>query len=58
MVLAFQLPFAIVLLAMFTRDNAKRGALVAPGWRTLAAGVVDAIIIALNMKLLGDIAGR
>jgi manganese transport protein len=33
------------------------GALVAPGWLTLVAGVVAAIIIALNMKLLWDIAG-
>jgi manganese transport protein len=56
-VLAFQLPFAIVPLVMFTRDKAKMGALVAPGWLTLVAGVVAAIIIVLNMKLLWDIAG-
>ena len=55
-VLAFQLPFAIVPLVLFTRDKAKMGAMVAPGWLTFVAGVVAAIIIALNMKLLWDIA--
>ena len=55
-VLAFQLPFAIVPLVMFTRDKAKMGRLVAPLWLTLVAGVIAAIIIALNMKLLWDIA--
>jgi manganese transport protein len=56
-VLAFQLPFAIVPLAMFTRDKVKMGALVAPGWLALVARVFAAIIIALNKELLWDIAG-
>ena len=55
-ILAFQLPFAIVPLVMFTRDKAKMGRLVAPGWLTIIAGTIAAIIIALNMKLLWDIA--
>ena len=55
-ILAFQLPFAIVPLVMFTRDKAKMGALVSPRWLTLLAGITAAIIIALNMKLLWDIA--
>ena len=55
-VLAFQLPFAIVPLVLFTRDKAKMGPMVAPAWLTFVAGVVAAIIIALNMKLLWDIA--
>ncbi len=55
-ILAFQLPFAIVPLVMFTRDKAKMGALVAPGWLTAVAAVIAAIIIALNMKLLWDLA--
>lgn len=55
-ILAFQLPFAIVPLVMFTRDRAKMGALVAPGWLTVVAAIIAAIIIALNMKLLWDIA--
>ena len=55
-ILAFQLPFAIVPLVMFTRDKAKMGALVAPGWLTVVAGMIAAIIIALNVKLLWDLA--
>jgi manganese transport protein len=55
-VLAFQLPFAIVPLVMFTRDKAKMGALVSPTWLTLVAGVIAAVIIALNMKLIWDLA--
>jgi manganese transport protein len=54
-ILAFQLPFAIVPLVMFTMNREKMGALVAPHWLSLAAGVIAAIIIALNMKLLYDI---
>ena len=55
-VLAFQLPFAIVPLVMFTRDRAKLGALAAPPWLTAVAALVAAIIIALNLKLLWDLA--
>ncbi|CAN5142667.1 Nramp family divalent metal transporter [soil metagenome] len=55
-VLAFQLPFAIVPLVMFTRDKAKMGKLVAPLWLTLASAVIAAIIIALNAKLIWDLA--
>ncbi len=55
-VLAFQLPFAIVPLVIFTRDKAKMGALVAPGWLTFVAAIIAAVIIALNMKLLWDVA--
>lgn len=54
-VLAFQLPFAIVPLVMFTRDRAKMGALVAPLWLTLVSAVIAAIIISLNVKLLWDV---
>jgi hypothetical protein len=56
--LAFQMPFAIASLVMFTRDKAKMGALVASGGLTLEAGVVADIIIALNTKLLWDLVGR
>lgn len=55
-ILAFQLPFAIVPLVMFTRDRKKMGALVAPVWLTVVSAVIAAIIIALNMKMLYDIA--
>ncbi len=54
-ILAFQLPFAIVPLVMFTRNRVKMGALAAPGWLTALAAVIAAIIIALNIKLLWDI---
>jgi manganese transport protein len=55
-ILAFQLPFAIVPLVMFTANRAKMGALAAPLWLTLVSTIIAAIIIALNMKLLWDIA--
>ncbi len=55
-VLAFQLPFAIVPLVMFTRDRTKMGALVAPLWLTIVSAVIAGIIIALNLKLLYDLA--
>jgi manganese transport protein len=55
-ILAFQLPFAIVPLVMFTRDRKKMGALAAPVWLTAASALIAAIIIALNVKLLGDLA--
>jgi manganese transport protein len=54
-ILAFQLPFAIVPLVMFTRDRAKMGALTAPFWLTAISAIIAAIIIALNGKLLHDI---
>jgi manganese transport protein len=54
-ILAFQLPFAIVPLVMFTRDRPKMGDLVAPGWLTAVAAVIAAVIIALNLKLLWDL---
>ena len=54
-ILAFQLPFAIIPLVMFTMNREKMNELVAPLWLTAAAGVIAAIIIALNMKLLYDI---
>ena len=55
-ILAFQLPFAIVPLVMFTRDKAKMGSLVAPGWLTVIAAIIAAIIIGLNAKLIWDLA--
>lgn len=55
-VLSFQLPFAIVPLVMFTASRSKMGELVAPRWLTITAAVIAAIIIALNVKLLTDLA--
>ena len=52
--LSLQLPFAIVPLLMFTADKRKMGALVAPRWMTLLAGLVALTVIALNIKLVWD----
>jgi manganese transport protein len=54
-VLAFQLPFAIVPLVMFTADKTKMGDMVSPRWLTVLAGLIAALIIGLNFKLLWDI---
>jgi manganese transport protein len=54
-VLAFQLPFAVVPLVMFTANKSKLGALVSPRWLTLLCGVVASIIVTLNLKLLWDL---
>lgn len=55
-ILSFQLPFAVVPLVMFTASRTKMGALVAPRWLTVVAGLIALIIIALNLKLLFDVA--
>ena len=54
-ILGLSLPFAIVPLVMFTANRAKMGELVAPRWLTAAAGVIAAILIVLNIKLLYDL---
>ena len=55
-ILSLQLSFAVVPLVMFTADRAKMGELVAPRWVTLLAVLTAALIIALNAKLLIDLA--
>jgi manganese transport protein len=55
-ILSLQLPFAIVPLVMFTADRRKLGELVAPLWVTVLAAATAALIIALNVKLLYDVA--
>ena len=55
-VLAFQLPFAVVPLVQLTASRAKMGELVSPRWLTALAAVTAGIIIALNVKLVWDIA--
>jgi manganese transport protein len=54
-VLAFQLPFAIVPLVMFTASKAKMGEMVAPIWLTAISAAIAVLIIGLNIKLLWDI---
>ncbi|MXN49012.1 Mn(2+) uptake NRAMP transporter MntH [Shinella kummerowiae] len=53
-VLSLQLSFAVFPLVLFTADQRKMGALVAPRWLTAIAGLVAIIIAALNVKLLVD----
>ncbi len=55
-ILAFQLPFAVVPLVLFTSSRAKMGKLVAPIWLTALSGLVAAVVIGLNVKLLWDLA--
>jgi len=55
-VLGLALPFSIVPLVMFTADRGKLGDLVAPRWVTALAAITAAILIALNFKLLYDLA--
>ena len=50
-ILSLQLPFAIVPLIHFTSNRGIMGSLTSPRWVTIAAWVVAAIIIALNMRL-------
>ncbi len=55
-ILSLQLPFAVVPLVRFTSDRAKMGNLVNARWVSWLAWVVAALIIALNLKLLFDVA--
>jgi manganese transport protein len=54
-ILGLSLPFAIVPLVMFTANRAKMGAFVAPRWLTWVTGLIAAILIVLNIKLLYDL---
>jgi manganese transport protein len=53
-VLALQLPFAVIPLVMFTRDRSKLGYLTAPVWLSSICIVIAAILVGLNMKLIYD----
>jgi manganese transport protein len=54
-VLSFGIPFALVPLLMLTSSKKVMGALVNPGWLTGIAGVLAAMIIALNVFLLQQV---
>lgn len=54
-VLGLQLPFAIVPLVAITASRSKMGRFMAPRALTLAAGLIAAIIIVLNAKLIYDV---
>jgi len=51
-VLSFGLPFAIIPLVMFTRDQKEMGVLVNRRFTTIAASAVAGIIVILNVYLL------
>lgn len=51
-VLSFALPFAVIPLILFTRRGDLMGVLVNRRFTTILAGIVAALIIALNMFLL------
>jgi manganese transport protein len=53
-ILSLQLSFAVVPLVLFTSDRRKMGIFVNPGWLKSLAWVVSAIIIVLNLYLLGQ----
>jgi manganese transport protein len=53
-VLSLQLPFAVVPLVQFTADRGKMAALASPRWFTIFAGLIAALIIGLNAKLVWD----
>jgi manganese transport protein len=51
-VLSFGIPFALIPLLLVARRRDVMGALANPGWLTAIAGVLAAMIIALNAFLL------
>jgi manganese transport protein len=53
-ILSLQLPFAVIPLVLITRNRAKMGALASPRWLTAVAGIVAAIILAANVKMVSD----
>ncbi|MDT7782677.1 MAG: manganese transport protein [Pseudonocardiales bacterium] len=54
-VLSFGIPFALVPLVLITRDRTVMGSLVNRPITTVAASVVAALVIALNVFLLGGL---
>jgi manganese transport protein len=54
-VLSFGIPFALVPLLMIAAKREVMGALVNPRWLTAVAGVLAAMIIALNVFLLQQV---
>jgi manganese transport protein len=53
-VLALQLPFAVIPLVMFTRDRSKLGNFTAPAWLSALCIAIAVILIALNTKVIYD----
>lgn len=53
-VLSLQLPFAVVPLIRFTADRRVMGDMANPRWLTLACALIAALLVLLNLKLVGD----
>jgi manganese transport protein len=56
-VLSFGIPFALIPLVVFTSRRDVMGALTNRRITTVAAGVVTALIVALNVFLIGQVVG-
>jgi manganese transport protein len=54
-VLSFGIPFALIPLLLLARRRDVMGALANPTWLTVIAGIVGALIIALNVFLLQQV---
>ncbi|MHB1425263.1 MAG: Nramp family divalent metal transporter [Gemmataceae bacterium] len=52
-VLSFQLPFAIIPLVQFTSDRRRMGAFANPVWLKASAWLCAAIVVGLNVVLIG-----
>ena len=55
-ILSMQLPFAVIPLMLFAGDRSRLGGLVAPRWQLVLGWASAALILALNVKLLADVA--
>jgi len=55
-VLSLQLPFAVVPLVMFTANKSLMKGLHAPRWMITTAWIIALVVIALNIKLIYDVA--
>jgi manganese transport protein len=55
-ILGLQLPFAVVPLVLLTADREKLGDLTSPRWLTATTGLIAALLIILNIKLVVDLA--
>ena len=56
-ILSLQLSFAVIPLVIFTGDRRKMGEFVNPPWLKALAWTTAILILALNLKLLGDFFG-
>ena len=55
-ILSLQLPFAVIPLVAFTGSRKVMGEFAAPRWLGLLAWGIAAVIVALNLKLLWEVA--